>query len=232
MIEILEKRLVRHYNGMVHHSLKYLERNTKKLMALVERPFKKGRQATLIKASYNQDRDKWVADDVRFFYDGRLCSDNEIIDFDEMYEDAIIKARVEYIGKLASGVVIDKKIFDEIMGFPVNEVEYQPSSQILITPEKNREVNVSTLDGLDTSGYNVFWDGRLIPENSIERNLINIVRDNIVLYPREQLRKYPQEDVLDPDGVSTCKDLDLWVSRGPEMFYNGRIYRVDMKKMQ
>jgi len=124
MIEILDKKTVEHSNGMVHHSFIYKDgHNEKRIIALIERPFKEGKQASLIKSHYDYLKKRWRTDSVRFFYDQVFYS-RASITFDEIYNDAIKIGRLEYIACLED-MMIDKEFLSEINNLPVNLVEYR-----------------------------------------------------------------------------------------------------------
>lgn len=131
MIKILAKKSVNHENGMIHHSVIYRgHKNNKRIIALLERQYKTGKQSSLIKACYNNNTNNWIAENIRFFYDHSLYHNGCPLGFDELYNDAIKIGRLEYIASLED-IMFDKRFFDEVIHFPVNPVNYRSSLDLI-----------------------------------------------------------------------------------------------------
>ena len=224
MTEILEKKTIQHSNGMTHHSCKYLKDNNLKLIALVERPYNHGKQASLIRADYDFFDRKWVAEEVRFFYDDSLNNYTYTLGFDELYDDAIKNGRLEYIAAMKD-VDIDKDYFDNVFGSPVKSIKYRCSLDLKIKMSKPAQGKIHMLNGLDVSGYDIFVNCEHVKNEDLD--LIDIKRDNALLCKKGFL--IGNYDSLDPDPLPlSCGIMD----NEKVLEYKGKRYWIKRQNPQ
>jgi hypothetical protein len=208
-MHVIEARTVTHPNGMVHHSCRYrTDANETRLVALVERPYAGGKQATLIKASYDFLDKRWRPDEMRFFYDSILSRKHSVIRSDELCDNAIVTGRMEYASSL-EGICDDNHPdhLDSVLATPIEVVDYSASVGF---------VDGGSLEGFDLSCYDVYSGLRRLPDARMGLSL-----KDVVLMRRDC-----------GDARRMIPGMVRLVPKDPDLEYDGVVYAVDRENPQ